>query len=967
MVTNNDDIEKYEHLKGYEGKIVILKANDNSFPFWQQERTKYLYNGKITDQNEREILDNEIIIEFDYDDVENDTEKSESIRKEADYWIKRIKLFLIELGVYFYITDHKGKCSHIRLCIKGLEYQPHKYSSQYKLELVLNILDEIGFKSDILRLDRGLITSRAKLISLENKPHYKSKWNGEIEKVIFQNKSARVLGVKIERINEIIQKIERSNNIDNSLIKNEKISITEIDIEELKNIWKEHYKPGKRNSLVLAFGGLCHRKNLTIEESNDLLKKLLTHIGFEDHFRVCSNELSYGFNHKKEEVAVYYHLKKFGLQDEETRNLYNKFKACFKDKNPLKLELNKNDAEDPETDIELIEKSELIDFEFQKNILNNYTIHLPLYKELVQEFAYKGKDEGVVHIHIWYRCNSLIQKSIETRISSNISSDNHVHDLWIGSSGSGKGLKKSFEKYLCKKNDITHYEITSLSHKEQLIGRTTGKGIKKTSIKGILDAKSVQQDEAQNVINETDNQHAEAMRILRQAMDSYGNNELSKKLIDDTFEESLKYYSQARISQLIHPTNLLTPFFYTGSFRRYNAIIDLGSDNNIDIEGITKIKIVQENEKHPFTDSIGQIYEKQIDTLDYTQESLDIISDIHSLILELCLQHGNKHLQKYGLMTKHTLRILIMRYVNILHITYNKQVTEKGLTLRACMNFLHIWFSSVEAICKYGRLDINTEEWFGLDDKSIIALRYLVRKNAISEDKTNVTINRFQSVLAELYGVKMTQSRSIMRELQKKGFISSKQVGRTETKVWLLKIPKKIQISTEWFIPSSIIKFFEDKNLTDENGILLPSLKEIIDKNKIEKEMADKADTTNLTITNLYTYKITKLINFIINNYNMPIRVSALSPLNSINNSARDKNTNETSTQTLLSTDSQSKTQESMHYETNWNGNNLVFNTCEYSDNVEPFCNSKECNKYSDGKIYCKEHFERVKNYERVK
>ena len=51
-----------EILKGYEGKIVVVKGTEKKdgtvlISRWKNEREKYLYNGKITTQNLREKIE----------------------------------------------------------------------------------------------------------------------------------------------------------------------------------------------------------------------------------------------------------------------------------------------------------------------------------------------------------------------------------------------------------------------------------------------------------------------------------------------------------------------------------------------------------------------------------------------------------------------------------------------------------------------------------------------------------------------------------------------------------------------------------------------------------------------------------------------------------------------------------------------------------------------------------------------
>jgi len=319
----------YSFLNGYEGKIAVVRGTEKIdgtviIPQWVNEREKHLFNGKISNQNLREKLPTEIDLELDHNEGADFFEA----RKEADDWVNKIRDEMIKRNVYFYITDHKGKSPHIRLFIEGLEHNPLRYVSEYKLRLVTNLLEAIKFKPKLVQLDVGLITSHRKLISLEGVPHWKEKWNGEPEKIIFENIKGKKPTVKTEIMETIITDLNRSYKIDNKEISSEPINVEDVNMVALKELWKINYVEGKKNILVVALGGLCVRKGLEEKEANNILKQLLAYVGLPNHYERASNELSYSFEQKKEDVAVLFHLKKV-FNEEEANNIYRLLKNCF--------------------------------------------------------------------------------------------------------------------------------------------------------------------------------------------------------------------------------------------------------------------------------------------------------------------------------------------------------------------------------------------------------------------------------------------------------------------------------------------------------------------------------------------------------------------------------------------------------------------------------------------------------------
>jgi hypothetical protein len=676
------------------------------------------------------------------------------------------------------------------------------------------------------------------------------------------------------------------------------ISENEIDLNSDLNVKdvKEALSYIPSDDYEIWFPVLCAIKNhkLSINIADAWSKNSEKYKGF-DNVKKQWDKIDTNKNHKVTFGTVIYWAREFGWkgkinqknkkskeQQSDPRSLYAQ---CFPD------------GEDPETEINILKHKPTINFLPLINELDIFTNHLPLFAELNIELGLKGTKDKVFEKHIWYRSNSLMQPTTRTEINSNTSSDNRVHDLIIGGPNAGKGLKKNYEKKLCQKNSIQNYEISALSHREQLIGKTVNYGTKKNpqikQIKGILSSKSLQQDEAQNIINETDGQHGEAMRIMRQAMDVFGENEISKKLIEDEFDNALKYYPKARITQLIHPSIFGSQFFATGTFRRYNAIIDLNSKDEIDILDITNISIEEENTKNElFSDLVGELYKDKKTNLSYTKECLGILSEFNAIMLKFLLESKHDDLIRYAMMTKFSLKILIMKYINILHLAYNESLTNPKLTICACLDFLHVWLHSLEAIVKFGNITLaDSSAWFGCEPEEKNALEYLFRKGAFSKSESSVSIKKFQTVLGELFGVRVTQSRSKMHSLENKGIIESKQIGRTETKFWLKRIPEELKLINSNFPIKNIAKFLNFKGAGPFNIESLP-LNYNVEQYRVyslglgEDDEGNNDSATYNTFKDTYTRNFTNIIYNILYNLNVTYNTSlSLSPIvkNSIN------------------------------------------------------------------------------------
>lgn len=217
---------QYHFLDEWIDKIVVVKGTGVSYidgdgkekesvqiPQWDVNREQYLYNGTITDQNLRQILPGEIVIEFDAVKKDRSSEFLGQVKSRSREQIEKIKTYLTEQGVFFYVTDHGGLSPHIRFNIKGLGYFPHKTRKSYKYQFVERILQDTGFKTnDYIQLDNSLINTETKLISLELQPHWKKKYGGAIEEIKYVNEGGKKIEVNKGTISDIIeaQKVEVS-------------------------------------------------------------------------------------------------------------------------------------------------------------------------------------------------------------------------------------------------------------------------------------------------------------------------------------------------------------------------------------------------------------------------------------------------------------------------------------------------------------------------------------------------------------------------------------------------------------------------------------------------------------------------------------------------------------------------------------------------------------------------------------
>lgn len=319
MYSNKDEVFSYLLSELAKHKCVIVNGRDTTFPRWQNERQKYVCTGEHKGQNVREILPNEIIIEFD-EIGENPISK---VQEQSNKWIELLKSWLEQKGFSFYVTNHGGKSSHIRFQLQGLENYEPELRKQYKLRLVKRILEEIGFKSNLVKLDESLIATKNKLLSLELQPHFKTKYNGAKEDIIYIHDD-KVNQFDKELLEEITREQHKSN-----LKHTRKSEPNSINIIKLKEYFEQYYQEGSRNNLTLAFGGMMYHIGFSLEDAEDLLFEIIDDVNPAE-FNERKNQLKYCFSGDKN-ISVRHWINQVfpNIKEEEQEQKYQEFKAMF--------------------------------------------------------------------------------------------------------------------------------------------------------------------------------------------------------------------------------------------------------------------------------------------------------------------------------------------------------------------------------------------------------------------------------------------------------------------------------------------------------------------------------------------------------------------------------------------------------------------------------------------------------------
>lgn len=553
---------------------------------------------------------------------------------------------------------------------------------------------------------------------------------------------------------------------------------------------------------------------------------------------------------------------------------------------------------DVDEDEELgISKSDVNFDIFTKNACD--TEHLPNFDIFEDDLGLDGENYKAMKKCLYYYQNSIRQDTVPYKINKKTHIDNRSQMLIIAGAGSGKTTIKNQVKRIMKDFNGTDgaIEVSGVSHPEQLVGKNKyeGKGPNKKAIAvpGVLAYRCVLNDEAQDMLNELNDVYAKSQRLKRVAMDAYGLNKITKKLVEDTPEDVFGYFSPVRVCDFAHPKKLDGKFFDTGSFRRYFSF-NINVEQELSIDDITNFCFDKSSESQKsWKDTLDELYNKQTN-VEFDEENLKIVAYYHKCLLFYLLKHKNQNVFRYGLQTRYSLRDMFCKNLLILSKIKKEKTPSVDTTIEACCDTMLFVLKSIETYNELGNMGATADVWGGCGDQDAQALEYLYVKGAISKETSQISIKKFQTILAQFYGCKVTQSRSHHYRLKKDGFIDSAQIGKYESKVWLRFIPKEIKLSTVSFDPFEFWdSYFQGANV--KNTLLAPLKSCYSDDKAFEKSQGDGGVgvLASLLIKNYRCVKVEKNKNkkiiYIESEKAYPPTLSPLSPLKSVDDTATIK------------------------------------------------------------------------------
>lgn len=307
-----------EYLDGFEGSIVVLSVGNEVFPAWSKRRNEFLYDGELRGKNVREMLPDELVIEFDERSAAENVPR-ELVRSHAFNAVLDLCKAFDAWGKGYHVTDHGGVSPHFRTRIIGLTDEEPRLRCKYKEEFANALLENTGFRSKLVKLDRSLLRSKSKLLPLEDAPHWKTKYDGAKERVIkeSQNPYSRV---RRERLDEL-----RPVSASSKAVLHRPPAgpfFSSIHGQRLTEFMTRWYAKGRRHYLTTAVGSMLAVKGVPYVEAESAFFNALLYVQSPRYEKEDFADFRYGYESGLRGMGPSGMLKLATHDDDEAKSAY---------------------------------------------------------------------------------------------------------------------------------------------------------------------------------------------------------------------------------------------------------------------------------------------------------------------------------------------------------------------------------------------------------------------------------------------------------------------------------------------------------------------------------------------------------------------------------------------------------------------------------------------------------------------
>lgn len=300
-------------------------------------------------------------------------------------------------------------------------------------------------------------------------------------------------------------------------------------------------------------------------------------------------------------------------------------------------------------------------------------------------------------------------------------------------------------------------------------------------------------DEAIEFLRSNEPSYKESRKYLVTALDPYGQNELTKKMVDTPIGEALRYNPDMVCTMFFQPFYLYEELVLTGLLRRFIVpyvrvktkfeVIDYDARLN----GEDEVSITDSVNK--FVKYLSDI-ENSIRNKEFTF-SKEVIDQVSSLHLEL-LKHGislSEKSRNYTRIVDYDLQDKLVKMGCIQAASNFRTDVSIEDVEKAFMDLYEFFTCTLDFVDKriIGYLDYG-EGFGGALTKDAEILKWLKETGAVSKESSTITIDDYVNKICEVFDVPYRTARNRYVRHRKTGWVDSIQTGQPPehtSKVWL--------------------------------------------------------------------------------------------------------------------------------------------------------------------------------------
>lgn len=440
-------------------------------------------------------------------------------------------------------------------------------------------------------------------------------------------------------------------------------------------------------------------------------------------------------------------------------------------------------------------RPDLITEIFNNEIKFQYeTEHLPCFEQIKNISRLQGEVYTPILKGVYYFIlGRLVFSQIKKVVLGDLVTDPRIHLFIPIPSGQGKKNLKTTIKLVLDKLKFKGYCPTSI-HPEQLIGKVINRGTPKNPkwVKnlGYFSQHYLIFDEIHHLLVTKDQQIQECRKNLRIGKDTYGENLIEKKSVDNLFEEEemIQYYASFCSTGFTQKKPLPSDIVEAGDLRRDLVLFVKELENRDKTEDyenrLNSVKDIKEELKvfKSFADEL--LFKMEDGKFTFDQEAITRLVSLHREIMKVGFASSEKG-ANFSKMVDFTLQDFFVKLSCLLGAAHGKTKITKDFVELAFMDLLE-FFDLQLSYVKHkimGKLDYG-DTWGGAQDKDSDCLEWLYNEKATSKESSNVSIQEFKEAIMKIRGIKEDMAKKVISKYKNNNWIKTKQEFQ-DSKVWL--------------------------------------------------------------------------------------------------------------------------------------------------------------------------------------